>query len=568
MPNTINAAKAASRPLFDPLPATFVAEEALANKDLHRCRLSDFVVVAFLILVKEGKIKLRDVVNFETVFNERRKIRVLRVHEGQPALAPDGTVLAMDDGPYSGSTDLDEGPWTLENVKECPGYADWFKCLSQTASDLLTQGIHPRDINNPLPSQDELNKANAQEGTPAKKAKKSAKEAETMTEEHSSLIGEEGASDQDMPAKPDELTTLHALFPEEEEGNNSQERVSGVDTSANEGDHVQSAMMLDADVQGSVATATPHPKNAGAADMRLHTAKSLPATKTLSTPAQTMGESSEKTRKFQATARDNDKSQDGGSNEKARRKASTGLAREATWPQKHPSPAQGAANVGEPPIYSTRGSPMLPGLHAISRTATSKPMAFQGVGAAASGKITLGKERASLDNTHNTSESPLNTRLRAGSHSTTGDLPGHLERLHPFAVQPEERPLTLAEAHNGAFADLLMDNTIKAIDLFEEFIAHQVPTPRRGIALRTVLVMKLEKRIRKMQRQILRNEAISPSDGHVAVHQGHSSVGVEAKKAAISKKAAAAADVDAEGEEGQEVIPHGRKRKSLAGTGE
>jgi hypothetical protein len=70
MPIEITRPVMASRPLFDPEPENFVANETIKDAMLKICRLSDFVVVAFAVLVKETYLLPEDVKGFTTVFQD------------------------------------------------------------------------------------------------------------------------------------------------------------------------------------------------------------------------------------------------------------------------------------------------------------------------------------------------------------------------------------------------------------------------------------------------------------------------------------------------------------------
>ena len=106
------------------------------------------------------------------------KVRDARLHQGRPALAPDGTVMGMrreDGAPIevycgNGSHGYEMGPWTVENVHACPGYAAWLRGLRQSVQAVrnANPGIGERMIGGPWPSERALVKANAFINVPQK----------------------------------------------------------------------------------------------------------------------------------------------------------------------------------------------------------------------------------------------------------------------------------------------------------------------------------------------------------------------------------------------------------------
>lgn len=54
--------------------------------------------------------------HFETVHQTQGKIRKERDHEGEPAQAPGGRIIAMDSVAYCGGTREQTGRWTTETV--------------------------------------------------------------------------------------------------------------------------------------------------------------------------------------------------------------------------------------------------------------------------------------------------------------------------------------------------------------------------------------------------------------------------------------------------------------------
>ena len=164
----------ASRPLYNPNPSTFVGRDVVKDKELRRVRVSDFVVVALQIHIDNNIITKAAVDIFETVYVRGAKPRLTRVHEGEPALAPDGTVLSMNNVPYPGSSGLAAGPWTTANVKDCDGYDAWLKRILQTEEQMVAAGNNANEKNMPRPEDDDLATANAYQPPPMKRAEKSA----------------------------------------------------------------------------------------------------------------------------------------------------------------------------------------------------------------------------------------------------------------------------------------------------------------------------------------------------------------------------------------------------------
>jgi hypothetical protein len=150
----------ASRPLWDPNPQTFVAQDAVKNKDLRRVRLSDFAVIAFAMNITGGHLTKGAVDIFENVYVRGAKPRRTRLHEGHPALAPDGTVMSMDGIAYPGDTGQPAGQWNTTNVDKCPGFANWVAQLRQSSAEMVANGHNIGVKNMPLPDEEELEDAN------------------------------------------------------------------------------------------------------------------------------------------------------------------------------------------------------------------------------------------------------------------------------------------------------------------------------------------------------------------------------------------------------------------------
>lgn len=159
----------ASRPLYDPSPSTFVAEDLVKQKELRRVRLSDFAVVALHLNIKAGTVTKAAVDMFENVYVRGAKVRATRVHEGRPALAPDNTVISMNGAAYPGKSGQPAGEWNTENVKDCEGYDNWIAAITQSEKTMVERGFRPGRKNQPFPAQDLLTEANSCVLSPVKK---------------------------------------------------------------------------------------------------------------------------------------------------------------------------------------------------------------------------------------------------------------------------------------------------------------------------------------------------------------------------------------------------------------
>lgn len=151
-----------SRPLWDPSPSTFVVTEAVKMNALRRVRLSDFVIIAFEMAIRTGTVTKKAVDMFESVYVRGAEVRHLRkqdrsLHEGSPALAPDGTVMKHDGVAYPGSSVIEAGEWTTNTVWKCRGYYDWLADLLKTTDDLTaSERLH---LNSPYPRANALDNA-------------------------------------------------------------------------------------------------------------------------------------------------------------------------------------------------------------------------------------------------------------------------------------------------------------------------------------------------------------------------------------------------------------------------
>jgi hypothetical protein len=157
----ITKAIMASRPLYDPDPDTFVARDIVKDLSMRRVRLSDFVVVALQINIRAGVIKHAEADVFENVFVRGAKPRLIRVHEGHPARAPDNSIMSHLDAAYPGSTGEAAGPYSTQDVETCAGYETWLKRITQSEEDLVARGIDVSRKNQPLPDPATLEEANA-----------------------------------------------------------------------------------------------------------------------------------------------------------------------------------------------------------------------------------------------------------------------------------------------------------------------------------------------------------------------------------------------------------------------
>jgi len=146
----------ASRPLYNPDPDTFVAQDAVKDRTLRYVRLSDFAVLAFNMNIWSGQVNKAAVDMFENVYVRGAKPRLSRVHEGRPALAPDGTVMSIGGIAYPGSSGQRVGQWHPDNVKGCPGYQQWITQLTQTEAQIVARGYDADEKNKPLPDANDL----------------------------------------------------------------------------------------------------------------------------------------------------------------------------------------------------------------------------------------------------------------------------------------------------------------------------------------------------------------------------------------------------------------------------
>ena len=151
----------AGRPLYNPEPDTFVAQEVVGDANLRRVRLSDFAVIALLMNIELKVLTTTQVDIFENVFIRGAKPRSARVFEGEPARAPDGTIMCHGDKAYKGSTNEPPGPWTIKNVSTCAGYTAWVSKITQSAADLVSRGANVARKNEPMPDPAVLAAANA-----------------------------------------------------------------------------------------------------------------------------------------------------------------------------------------------------------------------------------------------------------------------------------------------------------------------------------------------------------------------------------------------------------------------
>ncbi|RDW59687.1 hypothetical protein BP6252_12774 [Coleophoma cylindrospora] len=176
-----------NRPLWDPDPEYFVAKEALNDaarplsdpRSIKRVNISDFLIVAFAVLIKEKYITITQVDKFETVYVAGARVRQARKtipkeYRGRAARAPDAkhsiikirekVGIKTVDILYSGSEDVGEeeaaGMWDLENIQDCPGYAQWVEELKRAAAVLFAKGYHNDQMNTPFSSPAALAYAN------------------------------------------------------------------------------------------------------------------------------------------------------------------------------------------------------------------------------------------------------------------------------------------------------------------------------------------------------------------------------------------------------------------------
>lgn len=119
------------RPLYDPDPDRWNPHLAFLNNAMRRCRLSDFSIVAFAVLIYNGVLLRRQVDVFGIEYEAGANLRATHIHDGRPALAPDGTVMCIGSESFPGNSGLPAGPWNLDNVDQCPGYEQWMDSLKR-----------------------------------------------------------------------------------------------------------------------------------------------------------------------------------------------------------------------------------------------------------------------------------------------------------------------------------------------------------------------------------------------------------------------------------------------------
>lgn len=156
-----------SRQLWDPRRENFVAKAALIDLTIQRCRISDFALVAFLVLIKAKYLTKTQVDWFETAYVQFANPRSERKHEGLPALAPDKSIMKYKASPsqggdesgyraWDGDTGQKYGKWTIETVSKCEGYDDWLQGLKQGISDIADEA----SLNHPYPDVNKCIEAN------------------------------------------------------------------------------------------------------------------------------------------------------------------------------------------------------------------------------------------------------------------------------------------------------------------------------------------------------------------------------------------------------------------------
>lgn len=112
------------------------------------CQLSDYATIALQVLWKAKYFTRDKLVAFRTTFDTKGRIRVDHKHQGEPALAPDGTVMQAQVGygflirTFNGGKKLPvrEIPWTPETVKNCKEYNQWLK---KFVNELGNSGPYP-----------------------------------------------------------------------------------------------------------------------------------------------------------------------------------------------------------------------------------------------------------------------------------------------------------------------------------------------------------------------------------------------------------------------------------------
>ncbi|KFY47635.1 hypothetical protein V496_10521 [Pseudogymnoascus sp. VKM F-4515 (FW-2607)] len=209
--------------LWDTDPNTFVAREAIKRLDLTQCYLTDDAIMKLLINKRERTITAINIFRFNEIeFVKNGFLRSRHRGRGAPALAPDGTVMAVMAGAHHGSTivlnggnsSLPAGSWSIENYQaksDHPGYEQW---LSKINPPKRAQ----QNISEPEKNKDDLREKKA--NSPDLKTEDLADEVQANNAENTANKGQDriAASRSEMPQEapveetPSEYTTLSSTY--------------------------------------------------------------------------------------------------------------------------------------------------------------------------------------------------------------------------------------------------------------------------------------------------------------------------------------------------------------------
>ncbi|OBU01370.1 hypothetical protein VE01_00234 [Pseudogymnoascus verrucosus] len=145
--------------LWDTVPNTLLAREAIKRVDLKECNLTDDAIMKILVNKSERTITGANIWRFnENVFLKGGYLKSRHKGRGAPALAPDGTVMTVLAGAHrttkillhGGDLSLPVGEWTIENYQarsDHPNYNEWLSKIKWTTADALRAGIPLASIN-------------------------------------------------------------------------------------------------------------------------------------------------------------------------------------------------------------------------------------------------------------------------------------------------------------------------------------------------------------------------------------------------------------------------------------
>ncbi|KFZ03401.1 hypothetical protein V501_09375 [Pseudogymnoascus sp. VKM F-4519 (FW-2642)] len=137
--------------LWDTVPNTLLAREAIKRLDLKECDLTDDAIMKILVNKSEKIIAGANIWRFnENVFLKGGYLKSRHKGRGAPALAPDGTVMTVLAGAHrttkivlhGGDLNLPVGDWSIENYQarsDHPNYNEWLSKIKWTTADALRE---------------------------------------------------------------------------------------------------------------------------------------------------------------------------------------------------------------------------------------------------------------------------------------------------------------------------------------------------------------------------------------------------------------------------------------------